>query len=60
MTHKGRAIQVLDGAETGDPLDYRIEPPLSHAANSDCPIQYYSTVADAIEKIDKFKEEMTC
>ena len=44
MKHKGYAIQTLDGAEEGDCMDYRIEPPINYQA--------YPNISDAIEAID--------
>jgi len=45
LTYKGREIQVLNGATTGDCQDYRIWPPLNQCT--------YPNVADAVAAIDR-------
>jgi len=44
LRHKGYEIQTLDGADAGDCMDYRIQPPISE--------QTYPTIGDAIAAID--------
>lgn len=52
--HNDREIQILSGAESGDPIGYRIQPKLSHHCDEEqCIACLYSTVADAVEAIDR-------
>jgi hypothetical protein len=54
-TYRGYEIQILDGAEVGDPMDYRTNPPLpgqDHDCN--CPACTFSTVVDAMTAIDRY------
>ncbi|MEC0168145.1 hypothetical protein [Paenibacillus graminis] len=52
LEHKGRKVQVLNGAGAGDPLGYRIEPPLPQTVMLEGLI-YYDTVDLAIESINE-------
>lgn len=46
--HKGHEIKILNNAEAGDCMDYKIEPPLSQWEMN------YPTIGDAVEAIEKF------
>ncbi len=46
--HKGYKIEVLNGAEVGDPMGYRLSPPLPGQEHE----RMYSTISDAIEAIN--------
>ena len=48
--HKGYAIQTLNGAEIGDCMDYRVDPPLM------CHPNEFPTIAAAVSAIEFWRE----